>query len=226
MENRTLILLLSFCLFADASLSLTLSSKLVHRFSEEAMAVWESRSGGNASLKPWPKRNSFNYFQLLLKSDLKRHRLKLGSKRDLLIPSQGSQTLFFGNELDWWVYFSSLFGYSGNEGKFSYFFLKISWVFMVLVLIIWIYYFLDFQVALCLDWHRDTECFVYGCIGWWERFALGPMWLHTMCPSVCLQLWFFGIPFPSQITNYLGRILYLLIYFCPVKLFFKSTCHL
>ncbi|KAM0971707.1 hypothetical protein FF1_019611 [Malus domestica] len=104
MENRTLILLLSFCLFAEASLSLTLSSKLVHRFSEEAMAVWESRSGGNASLKTWPKRNSFNYFQLLLKSDLKRHRLKLGSKRDLLIPSQGSQTLFFGNELDWLHY--------------------------------------------------------------------------------------------------------------------------
>ncbi|KAM1180474.1 hypothetical protein ACFX13_019886 [Malus domestica] len=104
MENRTLILLLSFCLFAEASLSLTLSSKLVHRFSEEAMAVWESRSGGNASLKTWPKRNSFNYFQLLLKSDLKRHRLKLGSKRDLLIPSQGSQTLLFGNELDWLHY--------------------------------------------------------------------------------------------------------------------------
>lgn len=68
------------------------------------MAVWESRGGDNASLKPWPKRNSLNYFQLLLQSDLKRQKLKLGSKYEHLFPSEGSQTLFFGNELDWLHY--------------------------------------------------------------------------------------------------------------------------
>ncbi|VVA13749.1 PREDICTED: aspartic [Prunus dulcis] len=104
MAVRAILFLLWACLFVNGSLSLTLSSKLVHRFSEEAMAVWESRRGDNASLKPWPKRNSLNYFQLLLQSDLKRQKLKLGSKYEHLFPSEGSQTLFFGNELDWLHY--------------------------------------------------------------------------------------------------------------------------
>lgn len=106
MAVRAILFFLWASLFVNGSLSLTLSSKLVHRFSEEAMAVWESRSGDNASLKPWPKRNSLNYFQLLLQSDLKRQKLKLGSKYEHLFPSEGSQTLFFGNELDWWVDFT------------------------------------------------------------------------------------------------------------------------
>lgn len=92
------------CCQFEASIGLTFSSKLIHRFSDEAKSISISRKG-NASGDLWPKRYSFEYFQLLLGNDLKRQRMKLGSqKNQLLFPSQGSQALFFGNELDWLHY--------------------------------------------------------------------------------------------------------------------------
>lgn len=91
------------CCQFEASIGLTFSSKLIHRFSDEAKSLSISRKG-NASGDLWPKRHSFEYFQLLLGNDLKRQRMELGSqKNQLLFPSQGSQALFFGNELDWSV---------------------------------------------------------------------------------------------------------------------------
>lgn len=92
------------CCQFEASIGLTFSSKLIHRFSDEAKSLSISRKG-NASGDLWPKRYSFEYFQLLLGNDLKRQRMKLGSqKNQLLFPSQGSQALYFGNQLDWLHY--------------------------------------------------------------------------------------------------------------------------
>lgn len=118
-ENRLLSLLvfmaICFCFAFDGSIGvvgLTFSSKLINRFSDEAKALWISRNR-NVSLDSWPKRNSFEYFQLLLGSDLKRQRMKLGSHSQLLFPVQGSETFFFGNELDWFV----LFGFQESKRK-------------------------------------------------------------------------------------------------------------
>uniref|UniRef100_A0A9I9DRB7 Xylanase inhibitor N-terminal domain-containing protein n=1 Tax=Cucumis melo TaxID=3656 RepID=A0A9I9DRB7_CUCME len=91
MANCSLLLLLIACLFVDCSLGLTLSLKLVHRFSDEAKSLWKSTRTGNVSAKFWPPRNSLKYFQMLLDYDLKRRRLKIGSKYDMLFPSEGSQ---------------------------------------------------------------------------------------------------------------------------------------
>ncbi|CAK7347091.1 unnamed protein product [Dovyalis caffra] len=97
------VVIVLLCFQFEGSVALTFSSKLMHRFSDEAKSLWISRKG-NASGDLWPKWYSFEYFQLLLGNDLKRQRMKLGSQNQLLFPSQGSQTLSFQNELDWLHY--------------------------------------------------------------------------------------------------------------------------
>ncbi|KAG2709241.1 hypothetical protein I3843_05G208500 [Carya illinoinensis] len=104
MVNRAVLLVLLAYLSVDGcSAALTFSSKLIHRFSDEAKALWVSKDG-NAHGRSWPKRKSPEYFELLLRNDLKRQRLKLGSQYDFLFPSEGSETLFFGNALYWLHY--------------------------------------------------------------------------------------------------------------------------
>ncbi|KAF7816933.1 aspartic proteinase-like protein 1 [Senna tora] len=90
-------------LLVESTVGLTFSSKLIHVFSDEAKAVWGNR-GKNVSVESWPKRDSSEYFRLLLGNDLTRQRMKLGSQYDTLYPSQGSRTLFFGNVFDWLHY--------------------------------------------------------------------------------------------------------------------------
>ncbi|KAH7524443.1 aspartic proteinase-like protein 1 isoform X2 [Ziziphus jujuba] len=105
MANRALALFfIMACLLVNGSVALTFSTKLIHRFSDEAKALLGSSRGGNFSAKLWPKRNSLEYFRLLLRGDVNRQRIKLGSKYDLLFPSEGSETLFFGNDFDWLHY--------------------------------------------------------------------------------------------------------------------------
>ncbi|XVF36775.1 hypothetical protein REPUB_Repub19eG0087500 [Reevesia pubescens] len=99
------VLVLSVWLLIGGSAAVTFSSRLIHRFSDEAQVLWRARNGnaGNGVLS-WPKRNSLEYLDLLIGNDLKRQRMKLGSQKPLLFPSQGSETLFFGNEFDWLHY--------------------------------------------------------------------------------------------------------------------------
>lgn len=75
----------------------TFSSRLVHGFSDEAMSFWASKGKSMT----WPKRESVEHMRLLLSNDLKRQRLKLGSQKQLLFPSEGSETHFYGNDLSW-----------------------------------------------------------------------------------------------------------------------------
>ncbi|KAJ7959055.1 aspartic proteinase-like protein 1 [Quillaja saponaria] len=103
MAIRFLLYLLVTQSLVDGAVALTFSSKLIHRFSDEAKALWVSRES-NLSLKSWPKRNSLEYFKLLFSNDFKRQRMKLGSEYDFLFPSDGSETLFFGNQFDWLHY--------------------------------------------------------------------------------------------------------------------------
>ncbi|XP_023545012.1 aspartic proteinase-like protein 1 isoform X2 [Cucurbita pepo subsp. pepo] len=100
MANFLVVLLFVACFLVDSSVALRLSSRLVHRFSDEAKALWKSRNG-NASGKFWPRRNSLKYFETLKDYDLKRRRLKIGSKYEVIFPSEGNEVVFFGNEFDW-----------------------------------------------------------------------------------------------------------------------------
>ncbi|XP_044509881.1 aspartic proteinase-like protein 1 isoform X2 [Mangifera indica] len=112
MANRLVMLLvslLSYLLF-DGSAAVTFSSKLIHRFSDEAKERWISR-GGNASVAGmWPKKESVEFMDLLLLNDLKRQKMRVDlqssnkSQYQLLFPSQGSHTLYFGNQFYWLHY--------------------------------------------------------------------------------------------------------------------------
>ncbi|KAI4307351.1 hypothetical protein L6164_030551 [Bauhinia variegata] len=103
MAFRFLHCLLLVNVLVDGSIALTFSSKLIHRYSDEAKAHWVSRNK-NVSVESWPKRDNSKYFRLLLSSDLTRQKMKLSPRYNLLYPSQGSQTLFFGNVFDWLHY--------------------------------------------------------------------------------------------------------------------------
>ncbi|KAJ4701283.1 aspartic proteinase-like protein 1 [Melia azedarach] len=109
MVNRLLVLLL-FCYFlVDGSVEATFSSKLVHRYSEEAKERWVLKSGNVSVVDLWPKKDSVEYLELLLSNDWKRHRMRVESRNNkseyqLLFPSQGSQTHFFGNQFYWLHY--------------------------------------------------------------------------------------------------------------------------
>ncbi|OMO94194.1 Peptidase A1 [Corchorus olitorius] len=105
MEKGAVVFVLSVWLLAEGSAAVTFSSKLIHRFSDEAKALWIARNGNAGDgVVSWPKRNSLEYLELLIGNDVKRQKMKLGSQYPLLFPSQGSQTLFFGNEFDWLHY--------------------------------------------------------------------------------------------------------------------------
>lgn len=83
----------------ESSLAVTFSSKLIHRFSDEVKAF---RVSGNGKVSgSWPERRSLDYYQLLMSSDLQRQKMKLGSRYQLLFPSEGSKTMSFGNDFGW-----------------------------------------------------------------------------------------------------------------------------
>lgn len=102
-SNLVIFLLLARGLTSEGVDAVTFSSKLIHRFSEEAKVHLASKGKGGVSVE-WPNRSSSEYFRLLLSSDLTRQRMRLGSQYDSLYPSEGNQTLFFGNALYWLHY--------------------------------------------------------------------------------------------------------------------------
>lgn len=76
------------------------SSQLIHHLSDEAVSYLESKGH---KVKP-PVAGTLDHSRVLLSSDVKRQRLKLGSHNQLLIPSQGSSTFNYGNDLGWLHY--------------------------------------------------------------------------------------------------------------------------
>ncbi|KAJ0988378.1 hypothetical protein J5N97_006734 [Dioscorea zingiberensis] len=78
---------------------MTLSSRLVHRFSNEAAVA--AVKGGGAPLA----RRSLEYYGVLVRSDLARQNRRLsGSKFPMLFPSEGSETMSLGNDFGWLHY--------------------------------------------------------------------------------------------------------------------------
>ncbi|KAJ4715659.1 Aspartic proteinase-like protein 1 [Melia azedarach] len=94
----TVLLFVAECSGAEAA---TFSSKLIHRFSEEAKAFGVSKTG-NATL--WPRKKSCEYYQVLLNSDFQKQKMKIGPQFQMLFPSQGSTTMSLGNDFGWLHY--------------------------------------------------------------------------------------------------------------------------
>ncbi|XP_019459654.1 PREDICTED: aspartic proteinase-like protein 1 isoform X4 [Lupinus angustifolius] len=101
--NFFIFLLLANGLAFDGVDALTFSSKLIHRFSDEAKVHLASK-GDSVWVQSWPKRNSSEYLRLLLSSDMTRQRMRLVSQYDSLYPSEGSNTFSYGEVLVWLHY--------------------------------------------------------------------------------------------------------------------------
>ncbi|KAL5556413.1 hypothetical protein UlMin_038649, partial [Ulmus minor] len=93
---------------AHNAAAITLSSRLIHRFSDEAMELRVSRNGsgfgnGNGEVAgSWPRRKTLEYYRMLVASDFQRQKMKL--QFQLLFPTEGSQTMSFGNDFGWLHY--------------------------------------------------------------------------------------------------------------------------
>ncbi|KAH9718532.1 Aspartic proteinase-like protein 1 [Citrus sinensis] len=77
------------------------STKLIHRFSEEVKALGVSK---NRNATSWPAKKSFEYYQVLLSSDVQKQKMKTGPQFRMLFPSQGSKTMSLGNDFGWLHY--------------------------------------------------------------------------------------------------------------------------
>ncbi|KAG6485252.1 hypothetical protein ZIOFF_053785 [Zingiber officinale] len=95
---RILIALVSAsCVAWGAGGTSALSSDLIHRFSDEARAAVASRGG----IPGWPIRRTVEYYRILARNDFQRQRRRLGTRFQIWFPSDGSETVSFGNDFGW-----------------------------------------------------------------------------------------------------------------------------
>lgn len=87
------------------------SSRLIHRFSDEAKTLWASKFMNDEREKTasWPEKKSFLHMRVLFENDLKRQRLRLDARNQTLVASQGGQTCNYGNDMGWYVLFTFYF---------------------------------------------------------------------------------------------------------------------
>ncbi|GJM86863.1 hypothetical protein PR202_ga02762 [Eleusine coracana subsp. coracana] len=95
MRLRVPLLLLLLATALAAAAAATLSSRMVHRLSDEA------RLQAGPRVARWPRRGSEEYFRTLVRSDLQRQKRRVGGKYQLLSLSKGGQTFTPGNDLGW-----------------------------------------------------------------------------------------------------------------------------
>jgi hypothetical protein len=96
--RRPALLLLPLLLAAAASAAAaTLSTRIVHRLSDEARQA----AGPHGGL--WPRRGSGGYYRALVRSDLQRQKRRLGAKHQLLSISEGGGIFSLGNDFGWCV---------------------------------------------------------------------------------------------------------------------------
>ena len=101
MSLRNLILLLLMVIFVHQVVSITFTSRILHRFSEEMKALRASGSTNTSVRVSWPEKGSMEYYQELVSGDFRRQKMKLGSRFQLLFPSEGSKTIALGNDFGW-----------------------------------------------------------------------------------------------------------------------------
>ncbi|XP_024977962.1 aspartic proteinase-like protein 1 isoform X1 [Cynara cardunculus var. scolymus] len=96
------VLLVECGVSAEAESHVTYSSRLIHRFSDEMRALRVSREG--QVVDDWPEEGSLGYYRRLVRRDVERQKMNVGSQHQLLFPSAGSVTMSGGNELGWLHY--------------------------------------------------------------------------------------------------------------------------
>ncbi|KAL6959294.1 cathepsin D [Sarracenia purpurea var. burkii] len=101
MATRRLLCVTMTVLLMECVVGVTFSSRLIHRFSDEVKAL--RISGIRAASGSWPERRSLEYYQMLVGSDVKRQKMKLGPRYHFLFPSEGSETISFGDDFGWLV---------------------------------------------------------------------------------------------------------------------------
>lgn len=99
MENTSRAIILIVLLLTQTVAAVTYSSRLIHRFSDELKGLRVSKKDEN-----WPMKRSLNYYKMLVDSDVQRQNMKLGPHSPFLFPSEGSQTMSFGNDFGWLHY--------------------------------------------------------------------------------------------------------------------------
>ncbi|KAI4317230.1 hypothetical protein L6164_025119 [Bauhinia variegata] len=104
MAIRWLLALAMMCLLVKTAMPVTFTARLIHRFSQEMKVLKGSSVGRDNSSVAWPEPRSMEYYQMLLTTDFRRHKMKLGARYQLLFPSQGSKTMSLGNDFGWLHY--------------------------------------------------------------------------------------------------------------------------
>ncbi|KAJ7956869.1 Aspartic proteinase-like protein 1-like [Quillaja saponaria] len=105
METRSLFVLVMALILVENATAITFSTRLIHRFSDEMKDLRVSRSTGNGNVSVmWPEKRSIRYYEMLVSNDCQRRKMKLGAHYQLLFPSQGSETMSFGNDFGWLHY--------------------------------------------------------------------------------------------------------------------------
>ncbi|CAI9282290.1 unnamed protein product [Lactuca saligna] len=99
--SMAVVLLLVQCSFS-AQAHVIYSSRMIHRYSDEMKALRVSREGH--TVEDWPEKGSLGYLRRLIKRDVERQTMNVGSQHQLLFPSAGSKTMSGGNELGWLHY--------------------------------------------------------------------------------------------------------------------------
>ncbi|TVU28529.1 hypothetical protein EJB05_20050 [Eragrostis curvula] len=92
------LLLLLLAAASTAAAAATLSSRMVHRLSDEARLQAGPRGAR------WPRRGSGGYYRALVRSDIQRQNRRVGGKFQLLSLSKGGQTFSLGNDFGWLYY--------------------------------------------------------------------------------------------------------------------------
>ncbi|KAL6338743.1 hypothetical protein AAG906_023892 [Vitis piasezkii] len=101
MAARFLVAMSVVVLLIESCMAAMFSARLIHRFSDEVKAFRAARSGVSGS---WPEWRTMEYYKMLVRSDLERQKVMLGSKYQFLFPSEGSKTMSFGNDYGWLHY--------------------------------------------------------------------------------------------------------------------------
>ncbi|KAJ7536460.1 hypothetical protein O6H91_12G070500 [Diphasiastrum complanatum] len=88
-------------LVAHASNGEPLGLKLIHKFSDEARALLQHRSGGK--LEPWPSKGSMDFYRMLHNHDRGRHERKLSTNGEVTF-SKGMETAQLADQFGWLYY--------------------------------------------------------------------------------------------------------------------------
>ncbi|KAF5737970.1 aspartic proteinase-like protein 1 isoform X1 [Tripterygium wilfordii] len=103
-HSLALLVFMVASIYLESAVAMTLSTRLIHRYSEEVMGFRVSSGRNVSGSGTWPEKRSLEYYRMLANSDFQRQKMKLAPQYRLLFPSEGSKTMAFGNDFGWLHY--------------------------------------------------------------------------------------------------------------------------